>query len=180
MPKEKFYDGKILFETWCSWGKAATNPRLIEWAAKNMPNPNTGRSSQMGPYYAMWAWAFDNPEESYELWKKWRFDVNPAEVTSKEEYFIKLRDRALGNQNIAGRKKVERFCAKWGIPMKFRVEKDYVIQVTKSTHLLYQKYLTVNEVGDDCVIASICWQDGSITNHQLMMREFGVIGKAIV
>ena len=177
MAKKRLYDGKLLFETYCNWGAAASNPRLIEFARQTY-----GRASQMGPYYAMWKYAFDNPKVAYELWKEYSFNRFPEEpIPTWEQFLLELRDRAVKNPTIGGtRKNVERFCAEHNLPMDYRVSPDDVIQVTRPDHALFQRLLIVEKVEGDRVEAFIWNPDGTRSNHQLKVREFGVIDRVIV
>jgi hypothetical protein len=177
MAKKKVYDGKLLFETYCNWGAAASNPRLMEFARQTY-----GQTSQMGPHYAMWKWAFQNPEEAYEMWKELQFNKNPEDpIPTFEQFLLKIRELAVKNPSIGGSKQsVERFCAKYGLPMDYRVNPDDVIQVTRPDHALFQRLLIVEKVEGDRVEAFIFNPDGTRSNHQLKVREFGVIDRVIV
>lgn len=178
MAKRRLYDGKLLFETWCNWGAAATNPRLMEFARERF-----GHVSQMGPYYALWQWGFRNPEESYPLWKEYFLNAHPEQKQPTfEEYLQLLLEKAYSSPSIggSGRRHIERFCAKYNLPMDYKVNPDDVIQVTRPDHALYQRLLVVERVEGDRVEAFIWNPDGSRSNHQLSVREFGVIDRVIV
>jgi hypothetical protein len=178
--REKFYDGRKLFEWWCDAGKAGTNESLRKFAKATMPNPETGEVSRMGPTYAMWAWAFENAQEAYEMWKRREFLLHPHIIGTFNDFLIVLRDRGLNNPNIAGGKRVTRFCQQNGIPIKFNVDQDDVIQVTKTTHPLYQRFLIVNRSHDEGVEAIFLGEDGNHSSHYLPRDYFGVVGKSLV
>ena len=176
MPKEKFYDGELLFKTWCEWGKASNHDRLIEFAKDKF-----GRASQMGPYYSMWRWAFDNPDAAFEYWKEWWFLNYPDEEPAKfADFVLVIKKKAENNTTIASRGNMERFCAKYNIMMDYRIERDDVIQVTKRDSHLYQKLMIVEGIENKFVSAYTLNIDGTRTNHELKVGEFGVIGHSIV
>lgn len=187
MRPNKVYDGKELFEKYHSWGAAASSKRLREWARENMPNRKTGNSSQMGVFYSMWRWAFQHPEEAFESWKEWYFYSFPEDELNKPEhrdelfqnFLITLRDRAM-NPNVSRRRDLERFCAKYGIPMKFNIENRDVVQVTRKDHPLFQVLLEVDKVEGDEIQAHYITPEGTYSNHQLKVRQVGVVGKVIV
>jgi hypothetical protein len=100
--KERIYDGEDLFKVWCEWGQASNHDRLIEFAREKY-----GQASQMGPYYAMWRWAFENPEKAFVYWKEWWFLNNPDKDPAVfEEFLIVIRDKAKSNASVASRVKV--------------------------------------------------------------------------
>lgn len=185
MAKKRVYDGKLLWETWCNWGAAASNPRLMEFSKQQF-----GRSSQMGPYYAKWKYAFDNPEKAYELWKEYSFNANPEEpVPTWEEFLLQLQKLGTRNPTIGGsRSNVERFCAKYGLEMDYRVGPNDVIQVVRPNHPLFQSLLVVDDVEGERVNAHYFAPDRNsyetanrgTVSCQVSVREIGVIGKAIV
>lgn len=179
MTKDKFYEGKLLFETFCGWGAAASNNKLIEFARQRY-----GRASQMGPSYSMWKWAFRNPEEAYEFWKNYYFEAFPEEQQPTFNDFVVMLKQKGRNPSIGGDTALQRFCAKYGLEFDYKIEKGYVIQVTRPNHVMYQKLLVVDDIveqnGDSYITAYALEQDGSRSNHQLKMREFGIIGKAII
>lgn len=174
---KKVYDGELLFKTWCEWGQAATRPRLIEFAKSEF-----GRASQMGPYYAMWHWAFDHPEQAYEYWKEWYFLNNPEkEPATFQDFLLVLQERGKSNPNVAHRTRMERFCAKYNIAMDFKIEPDDIIQVTKRDSHLFQKLLFVEGIEDGkFVSAYFLFPDGQRSNHELRIGEFGIVGHSIV
>lgn len=70
---KKFYDDKLLWETFMGWGRAATYKKLREWCIdQGMVNPDTGTVSQMGVFFAMWRYAVNCPEEAYKGYQEWQ------------------------------------------------------------------------------------------------------------
>lgn len=175
MTKKKRFDGELLFKTWCEWGIAATHNRLIEFARSQY-----GSASQMGPYYASWHWAFENPEKAFEYWKDWYFQNYPdLDPTTFEDFLLILKDKGK-NPNVAHARKLERFCAKYNLDMEYRVAEDDIIQVTKRDSHLYQKLLFVEGIEGKFISAYFLFPDGTRSNHELKSGEFGVIGRSIV
>jgi hypothetical protein len=174
---EKRYDGKLLFKTWCEWGRASSNDRLIAFSKANF-----GVGSQMGAYYAMWRYAFDNPEEAFEYWRDFWFNTYPdREQPAKfENFLLEVKKRAEKNPSVASTKRLERWCAKYNLQMDYRIEPNDIIQVTKRDSHLYQKLLIVDGIEDKFVSAYFLYPDGTRTNHELKVGEFGVIGPSIV
>ena len=181
MPKgKKFLNGEILFKEFCSMGAAANYAILARWAAINMPNPESGKVSRQGVLFAMWKWAFQNTEEAWLLWKEYRFHKDPsAPPYTKEEFLKEVRDMA-EYPNIASKSDLERFCARYGLKRESKVGPQYIIQVTRPDHALFQRLLVVDSREDEFVHAHMFQPDGTITNHQLRMDEFGVVGKVAV
>lgn len=174
---EKIYDGKVLFKVWCEWGMAATNDRMMEFSKTHF-----GAWSQMGPYYAMWRYAFENPEEAFVFWKDFWFNTYPdREQPAKfENFLLEIKKRAEKNPSIASPKRMERFCAKYNLEMEYRITPNDVIQVTKRDSHLFQKLLIVDGIEGKFVSAHFLYPDGTQTHHELKMGEFGVIGPCIV
>lgn len=184
MAKEKVYDGEVLFRAWCQWGAAASNPRLMEFAKAEF-----GQTSQMGPHYAMWHWAFRHPEEAFELYKNWWFDNYPdREQIAFHEFLKTLQDKGR-HQNIGGaRRNLERFCAKYNLDMDFKVKEGDAVQVVRPNHPLFQSLLIVDRVDGDRVDAHYFVPDRSsyetinrnVISCQVNVKEIGVIGRVIV
>lgn len=177
---EAIYDGKELFETYCGWGAASSTTRLVLYAKEKY-----GQTSQMGPYYAMWKWAFQNPKEAYPLWKEYCFERYPEKEQPTFEDFVKDLASRGRNQNIGGNTaNLQKFCARYGIPMEFSVEPEDVIQVTRPNHVFFQRLFVVSKKLEDAepqaVEAFAINPDGTITNHQFRMNEFGIIGRVIL
>lgn len=176
MTKERMYDGELLFKTWCSWGLASGHDRLIEFSRSTY-----GQASQMGPYFAMWRWALENPEKAFEYWKEWYFHNYPdREPPTFEDFLLVLRERGKTNKNIAPPKKLERFCARYNLEMDYHINADDVIQVTKRDSHLFQKLLFVEGIEGKFISAYFLFPDGTRSNHELKVGEFGVIGPSIV
>lgn len=176
MPREKIYDGETIFKTWCGWGAAATGTRLREYAKANF-----GGTSQMGAEYAMWKWAFNNPEESFPIWKEWHFEKYPDREQPTFEDFTKiLLRKARANQNVGGsQKKINRFCAKYGLEYETRIKKEDVVQVVRRNHPLFQALLIVDKVEGKEIDAFLIGEDGTRSVHTLNVNEVGVIDKSI-
>lgn len=174
--KKRVYKGDVLFKTFHSWGAAASNKKLMEFSQREF-----GRHSQMGPFYAMWHWAFQNAEEAFPIWKEWYFEKYPeVEQPTFEDFLIHLRDMGLRSQTIGGsREKVELFCAKYGLDMDYKVSPQDVVQVTSRRHPLYQSLMIVDGVVDDGVTAFLINSDGTRSEHSLRFKEFGVLAKAV-
>jgi hypothetical protein len=64
--------------------------------------------------------------------------------------------------------------------MDYRIESDDVIQVTKRDSHLFQKLMLVDGIEGKFVSAYILNADGTRSNHELKIGEFGVVGKSIV
>lgn len=109
----RFYDDKLLWETYMGWGRAATYARLREWCLQNgMYNPITGKVSQMGCFWAMWRYAVHNPEEAYEAYRKWQFEYGlfpTFEDFCKDVYAHAFERRAM----VTGKKNKAVFYAKY-------------------------------------------------------------------
>ena len=180
MTTKQIYDGEDLFRTFCGWGAAASNPKLMKYAEEKY-----GQSSQMGPLYSMWKWAFRNPEQAYPLWKEYHFERFPDRPQPTfEEFTQHLLEWGTRNKNIGGGpQRIHRFCAKYGLNMPFTVQEDNVIQVTRPNHVFYQRLFVVRRRLEDeepAVEAFAINPDGTITNHEFRMNEIGVIGRVIV
>lgn len=90
---KKIYDGEKIWIEFMSMGKAATYQKIRGFCSRNgMVNPMTGRVSQMGPVYAMWRYAFKNPETSYEYYRKWKMEF--GEYPTFQDFCIELWDHA--------------------------------------------------------------------------------------
>lgn len=112
------YDEKLLWETYHGWGKASSHPRLREWAKESgMSNPNTGEVSQMGPWFAMWRYAFNNPKEAYPAWEAWikdNFDaIADKNIAINFDTFLKeIKKEA---RHIYSKKRIQAWCEKWKV-----------------------------------------------------------------
>lgn len=177
MAKKTVYDGEFLFRTWCGWGAAASNPMLMEFCRTNY---NT--SSQMGPTYAMWKWAFNNPEQAYPLYKEFWFDKYPDRPPLEFKDFLQLIVKEHGkNQSVVGAKSkrnLERFCAKYGLEIESSFSAGEVVQVVRRNHVWYQSLWIVAETNGKKVTAFTVTPEGR-TEQEFDANEVGFIGKAI-
>lgn len=110
------YDGERLWKQYMSWGAAATHKKLRGWVESvGMCNPEIGRPSQMGPFFAMWRWAIRNPEEAYPHYKSWWFETDPLHCEPSYEDFLKdLRKHAI-NASMLSVPAYRKFCEKHGL-----------------------------------------------------------------
>lgn len=110
------YDGKKLWERYTSWGAAATHKKLNGWATdQGMVTLGKSRSSGMGPFYAMWRYAFHNIEECYPQYRDWWFETDPEHRVPTMEDFIKDVARHARNASVVSPTRFRRFCAKYNI-----------------------------------------------------------------
>lgn len=174
--REKIYDGKILFQKWAEWGAAATNTRLQEFAKAKF-----GSSSNMGPYYAMWAWAFRNPEDAWPLWKKFYLHSHPDKEQPTFEDFLKILQTKGGSYlNVSGSKrKLQQFCSKYNLEMDYKIKKEDVIQITKRDSPLFQALMIVDKVEGMKVTAFLVNSDSTRVEYTFDVRHVGVIDKAL-
>lgn len=185
MKDRRIFDGRLLFKTYCEWGLAASHDLLVRFAKDTY-----GQGSQMGPYYSMWNWAFQNPEEAFEFWKEWYFHNHPDQPQPPEFslFLEELRDRGARNKNVASPKEMARFCAKYNIEWNYRIEPNDVIQITRRDHKLFQALMVVDNIEKGIITAHFVAPDKvypevggrELTYHEFIPREVGVIGKAIV
>jgi hypothetical protein len=112
------YDEERLWKTYHGWGKASSHPRLRAWAEENgMVNPNSGKVSQMGPWFAMWRYAFQNPKEAYPAWEEWMKE-NMAAIADKHvliNFDTFLKEIRKVARNMYSEKKVRAWCEKWKV-----------------------------------------------------------------
>lgn len=189
--KKTVYDGEKLFRKYCDDGAASGARSLARWANQIGMHP-TGEASMMGVHYAMWHWAFYNPEQAYPLWKEWHFERHPEKpVPSFQEFLLELRERGR-NANVGGKRALQRFCAKYGLEWDYDVHQNQVIQITKRDHPLYQMLMIVDSIEGETVKAHTFVPDKVFSDlypeppgretiqQELKVGEFGIIGKAIV
>jgi hypothetical protein len=124
----KIYDGKKLWKAYHSWGKAATNEKLKEYAySVGMYDSEKGRPSNSGPRTAMWLYAFENPLEAYPSWVEWvkQYDNRMAEghiqVNFKE--FIKEIDRVSRGIQMKTPRRIDAWRKRWDEYIKEHPEK---------------------------------------------------------
>lgn len=177
--REKVYDGKLLFQTYCGMGTAASVRRLKEFASKEMPNPKTGTVSQMGVIFAMWRWAFQNPEEAYPYWKELQFNIHPDREFTFHDFLKYLQNKGK-DVNICSRDNLRRFCAKYNLPMDYRIDRDDIIQVVRKDHPLFQSLFVVDGVEGENVRAFALSAEGKTVQHSFLVKEIGVCGRVII
>lgn len=177
MTRDSIYDGKVLFEWWCKAGKAATNPKLMEYAKEKF-----GTTSQMGPAYAMWKWAFWHPQESYKLWTNWYFENHPELPTPPyEDYLLILKERG-GNKQIVRPHQFRRWCAMNGLEIDYRINRDDVVQVARKSHPLFQSVFVVIRTHQEDVLCVAPSTTNSHIHQEYIFfraRELAVLGKVI-
>lgn len=112
------YDDKRCFETYMSWGAAATHSKLRAWCKQvGMVGTQTGRASQMGAYWAMWRYALENPEEGYELYREWWYENDPSKrMPTLKGFLVDIQNHAWNNKSVASVSKYEAFCEKYDLP----------------------------------------------------------------
>lgn len=138
---DKIYDGEELFKAWVGWGRAATYKMLNEYTETKY-----GRSSQMGSYYAMWKWAWLNPEKSFPLWNTYRQHIGEKELTW-EEYLAFVLEKAVQNGNVSGgESNITRFCVKYGLRKPAIVNVNEIVQVVDKDHSLFSRLFVVYKV----------------------------------
>lgn len=126
----KKYNGKELWETYMSWGAAASHRKLRLWFEEKGV-----KASQMGAFWAMWRYALGNPEEAFPAYKKWWFETasNQSDgvvVDSNvdfQKFLEDIRNHAYGKSCIVGRRTYRTFCKKYSlseIPARFTNEKE--------------------------------------------------------
>ena len=70
LSRDGLYEGKVLWEEFHSWGAGSSARRLLAWAKQNgMLNPVKPQKGHMGPIWAMWRYALENPEEAFPAYK---------------------------------------------------------------------------------------------------------------
>lgn len=181
MSKQVYNGGEDLFKTFCSWGAAASNNRLIRYAQETY-----GRSSQMGPRTAMWRWAFMNPEEAWPLYRDYYFERFPDEPQPTWESFLeKLADEGRRTPAIGGGARgLQKFCAKYGVQNQYVFHKGDMVQVIRRSHPLYQSVLIVEETsGTDSnsqVIGFIVNANGTRTQHSVRNGDVAPVGHAVI
>jgi len=67
--KREYLDGKKLFEVyWVEMGAARSTAKLVKWCITNMMvSPTTGTVGRMAVWKAMYRYAVNNVEESYQI-----------------------------------------------------------------------------------------------------------------
>jgi hypothetical protein len=118
--KPEIYNGKQLWETYHSWGKAASIPRLNEYAnAQGMFSSEKGEVSKTGPFVSMWRYAFRNPEEAYPHYEKWAREYETQLIERGVElnfgsFLIDLREHAK-TYRLFRPNRIRAWCKKWNI-----------------------------------------------------------------
>jgi hypothetical protein len=129
---------KELWEVYWGWGRAATNSRLIEYArSKGWFDPEKGEPSPMGPRWAMWRYAFRQPQEAHKPFKNWlkEYAVEVAEEkidTGFEAFLIEVF-RHVVKGRVFREGTIKKWCRKWGLDYdaeieKMKSEEDAVVQ----------------------------------------------------
>lgn len=172
----KVYNGRDLFIAYCKWGKAAGNERLKEYAFRT-----SGRKSQMGPTYAMWRWAFENPEEAWPYYRDYFFEVSPElPQPTKQDFYKLLLEKAEKNESNApgGKRGLQRFAALHGLETNYGFEPGDVAQVVRRSSPIYQSLVIVESVDGDNIEAFMRDSSGRMTTHQFSAHELAAVGKA--
>lgn len=116
--RKKFYRGKELWEIYHSWGRAATQSRLRDWAkSQGMYDSELGEPSQMGPFFSMWKYALKYPEAAWPHYEKWAKEYE-SELIAKGveinfENFIRDIYEHAKSGGVVGEKTFEEFCEKY-------------------------------------------------------------------
>lgn len=126
---ESIYDGKKLYEIFMTGGRGSTYEKLREWCRANgMYSPEKGEPSRMGPYWAMWRYAFHNHEEAYPLYERWAKEYIAYEGVEgyepTKETFLKELEYRARRREVAKPKEYEEFCEKHGFEPKPIISKD--------------------------------------------------------
>lgn len=109
-----FYDGEKLFQTYMSWGKAASHRRLREWCREvGMVNPATGEASHMGAYWAMWRWAFYNLHEAFPYYQDAMNQY--GKFPTLEDFAREIYNRSKSRPEIVSKKKALAFAVEHSI-----------------------------------------------------------------
>jgi hypothetical protein len=184
---KSFYDGKVLFETYHGWGAAASLRRLAAWAEANgMVNPAKGKANMFGVRQSMWRWGAMNPEESYEIYKRYHLERYPVSPIPTIQEYVKdiILAAAHNNPGVLSRGDAEKLLMRFGLSYEAieKVKKDDVIQVVKPNHHLFQRLLTVESYAPEegLIEARIWHMDDTFSNHQLNIRDVGIVGRVIV
>lgn len=85
---KKYLDGERLFTVyWQEMGDSRSTIRLQKWClAHSIVNPKTQNvPTRMGLWKAMWRWAVENQDKSYEIWHD-AIENNVASMNSKEAW----------------------------------------------------------------------------------------------
>jgi hypothetical protein len=130
----KLYNEKECWEKYMSWGAAASTQRLLNWH-----RAEHGFGTRMGPVFAMWRWAVNNPEECYPQYKEFHRHNAPGEDLSQysnfkikwffenyksgeyqeitfEEFLNLIKKLArVYVGSVLGKKAYKRFCDKYGL-----------------------------------------------------------------
>lgn len=124
--KRRQYDGRKLWEVYHSMGRAASYAKLNTWARNNgMANPETGDVKGMGPNWAMWAYAMDNPEKAFPAYKAWAlehqtellsFGIEPSEENLWRKFLEDVKDHNSKGKPTYSKKRFNRFCEKYNLP----------------------------------------------------------------
>jgi len=115
------YDGKKIFEKFMRMGAASSMPKIRKW----LRTEENITVSQMGPIWAMWKYATQNPEEAFPLYKVWHFEYwSNVSVMGKIidsnvywQSFLKdcqYRIKKSGD-SIMSKTAYKRFCNKYGL-----------------------------------------------------------------
>ncbi len=120
--RQKIYNDQECWDKFMEWGAASTCRKLFLWHKEEH-----GFASQMGPVWAMWRWAADNPELCFPQYKKWyfetamntdRFDGDPNVTIKDFLEEIKTHAKGTGNKHktcILSKKGYKLFCEKWNL-----------------------------------------------------------------
>lgn len=116
--RRKIYNDRECWETAMSWGAAFTYRKLAKWHIGKH-----GFGSAMGPRWAMWRYACQNPEECFPAYKDWYFltAYNGTRSPRDPDPNITFRDfledcKAHGNnKSVMARRTYKKFCEKHGL-----------------------------------------------------------------
>lgn len=134
----KIYNDELLFKTYFGWGAAATFEKLREFCKRTgQISVKTGRPSHMGPIWAVWRYAFNNPESivpgtgktTYEMYREWWYDTDAEKKTPTFMHFIlNIQTHTYNKKSICGHEKYLEFCERYGlntVPDEVRMGREF-------------------------------------------------------
>lgn len=136
-PDKDIYDGERIWKKFTSMGAASTTEKLNQWCESvGMVNEALGKVSHMGPTWAMWRYAFRNPEEAYPQYKSWAEEYRNELVISgkkitKELFYEELSLKGK-HTTVVGDKEYFAFCEKYKVKPKKSKKSELVMLTTEA------------------------------------------------
>lgn len=131
------YDDRRLYEKFMKWGAAANHKKLRDWCVRvGMFNPEIGRPSQMGPFWAVWRYALENADKPgvFELYREWWFESDPRKRIPTMRHFLEnIKFHSYDRKSVASRTKYEKFCEEHKLPIlpdKTILEREFELRNT--------------------------------------------------